>query len=281
MQRVLIVGAGLAGSALAVALGRRGIPVDVVDLDARTVGAHIGLTNRAVDVLADLGVLEAVSAAGHASQDTAFIRIYTATGDLIPVPPPPRPDTDLPAMVGIYRPALSEILVGAAKAAGANFRDRVTVDRLAQDADGVDVAFSDGTDGRYGLVVGADGVHSRVRELWFPALRPTYTGVVALRTGVARLAEDHLRAQKLADGLRHASGLQVLTPRPITNFVLVDVSPSGQAAEDVVAGLKRHGISASSRPPATVRFVTHRQITDDDVATLIKTLAGVVGDGHP
>jgi threonine aldolase len=104
---------------------------------------------------------------------------------------------------------------------------------------------------------------------------------VALQTGIGRLAEDHQRAQSLADGLRPVTGLQVLTPHPATNFVLVDVDRSGRTAEDVVAGLRRHGINASSRPPATIRFVTHRQISDDDVATLIKTLTEIVGEGHP
>ena len=49
----------------------------------------------------------------------------------------------------------------------------------------------------------------------------------------------------------------------------------------MVAGLRRHGINASSRPPATIRFVTHRQISDDDVATLIKTITEVVGGSQP
>jgi threonine aldolase len=106
-------------------------------------------------------------------------------------------------------------------------------------------------------------------------------GIVALRTGIARLAEDHMRAQNLADGLQPVGGLQVLTPRPVTNFVLVDVTPSGRAAEDVVAALRRHGINASSRPPATIRFVTHRQISDDDIAAAIKTISEIVGGSPP
>jgi threonine aldolase len=103
-------------------------------------------------------------------------------------------------------------------------------------------------------------------------------GIVALQTGVGRLAEDHQRAQAIVGGLRTAGGLRVLTPHPATNFVLVDVAPSGLTAEDVVAGLQRHGINASSRPPTTIRFVTHRQISDDDVATLVKTLTEVIGE---
>jgi 2-polyprenyl-6-methoxyphenol hydroxylase-like FAD-dependent oxidoreductase len=178
---VLIVGAGIAGSALAAALGQRGIASEVIDLDDRTDGAHIGLTNRAVDVLDDLGVLEAAVQAGAAHQETVFVRMYLANGDPIPIPPPPRPDTDLPAAVTIYRPVLSDILTGAAKDAGAVFRYGLSIEAFEQDATGVNVSFTDGGAGRYALVVGADGVHSRVRELLHPQLKPAYTGTVALR----------------------------------------------------------------------------------------------------
>ncbi|MGW0808923.1 hypothetical protein [Nonomuraea sp. NPDC002799] len=68
----------------------------MIDLDDRTDGAHIGLTNRAVDVLDDLSVLDAAAQAGSAHQDTVFVRMYLANGDPIPIPPPPRPDTTFP-----------------------------------------------------------------------------------------------------------------------------------------------------------------------------------------
>ena len=59
------------------------------------------------------------------------------------------------------------------------------------------------------------------------------------------------------------------------------MSPSGRTAEDVVADLRRRGINASSRPPATVRFVTHRQIGDDEVAILVETLGEMLGGRQP
>ena len=122
----------------------------------------------------------------------------------------------------------------------------------------------------------------RARKLLGGAMRQAgvvaAAGIVALKTGVDRLADDHRRARQIAEGLQSVAGIDVLTPNPVTNFVLIDVASAGRTAEAVVADLQRHGINASSRPPTTIRFVTHRQIGDDDVATLIKTVSEVMGE---
>ena len=165
----------------------------------------------------------------------------------------------------------------------------VDVAALSGPADSVSVCLSKGLSAPVGgLLAGSKKFVTRARrarKLLGGSMRQAgvvaAAGIVALQTGIGRLAEDHRRAQNLADGLQRVAGLRVLTPRPATNFVLVDVALSGQAAEDAVADLQWHGITASSRPPATIRFVTHRQISDDDVATLIKTLIEVVGTRQP
>jgi threonine aldolase len=165
----------------------------------------------------------------------------------------------------------------------------VDVARLSGPADSVSVCLSKGLSAPVGgLLAGSEEFVARgrrARKLLGGSMRQAgvvaAAGIVALETGIGRLAEDHLRARQIADGLQAVTGLTVLSPRPVTNFVLVDVAPSGRTAEDVVADLRRHGINASARPPTTIRFVTHRQIGDDEVATLIKTLTEVMGGRHP
>jgi 2-polyprenyl-6-methoxyphenol hydroxylase-like FAD-dependent oxidoreductase len=66
--------------------------------------------------------------------------------------------------MGMPRPVLARILADRAVESGAKLRLRTTHTALAQDADGVDVTFSDGSTGRYDLVVGADGVKSWTRR---------------------------------------------------------------------------------------------------------------------
>ena len=101
-------------------------------------------------------------------------------------------------------------------------------------------------------------------------------GLVALRTGIDRLAEDHARARRLARDLQALPGAKILTPEPATNFVLVDVAPAGRTAADVTAELASHGIEASARPPTAVRFLTHRQIDDAAIDMLVGTLAKIL-----
>jgi naringenin degradation protein FdeE len=90
----------------------------------------------------------------------------------------------------IMRPVLHVILSEATLAAGANVRVGLTVDRIENTAPDVLVTFSDGSRERYDLVVGADGLNSRVRSLIFPdAPRPQFTGQGCWRAVAPRPAE--------------------------------------------------------------------------------------------
>jgi len=155
---------------------------------------------------------------------------------------------------------------------------------LAGDADSVSVCMTKGLSAPVGgLLAGkAEFVEKarRARKLLGGSMRQAgvvaAAGIVALQTGIDRLAEDHARARLLASRLHGTNGLRLLTPTPATNFVLVDVSASGRSADDVVAELGSHGITAASRPPSVIRFVTHRQIDDADVLELVETLTAVL-----
>jgi len=85
-------------------------------------------------------------------------------------------------------------------------------------------------------------------------------GIVALRTMIDRLAEDHANARRLAEGLAEVPGLVVNLERVRTNMVLVEVQPPLTAA-DFSARLQREGVLALPVDPQTVRMVTHRHIT--------------------
>jgi len=94
-------------------------------------------------------------------------------------------------------------------------------------------------------------------------------GIVALEEMVDRLAEDHARAKRLAEGLAkvHAS---LLDPKLVeTNIVRLDFAGSGRRAEAWVEALKTKGVVAGVWSPWQIRMVTHRHITDADVDRVV------------
>jgi 2-polyprenyl-6-methoxyphenol hydroxylase-like FAD-dependent oxidoreductase len=93
---------------------------------------------------------------------------------------------DLPATVGMQRPQLQRILIDAVRASGARVRLGCTVASLDQDRTGVDVRFTDGTTGRYDLVVAADGLNSATRARIGITDTPQPTGMAIWRTPVPR-----------------------------------------------------------------------------------------------
>ena len=149
-------------------------------------GSGITVQGNALRVLRQLGVWDEVSAAGYAFNT---LGLRTPDGALLMEMEDVRSGgPDLPATVGMYRPTLARILTEAAAAAGAKLRYGTTVQSLSQDADGVDVIFSDGTSGRYDLVIGADGVRSQMRSLLGIELETKPTGMGIWRVFTSRPA---------------------------------------------------------------------------------------------
>ena len=95
-------------------------------------------------------------------------------------------------------------------------------------------------------------------------------GIVALETMVDRLAEDHARARRLAQGVAALPGLSVDMASVETNMVYVDHRATGQSTDAIMDLFRRHGVLATSRPPHHVRLVTNRHHDD---ATITEALA--------
>lgn len=166
VSTVLVVGAGLAGTATAIHLAGAGVAVDLAEIqpDVAALGSGITLQGNALRELRALGVWDAVSAAGYPF-DVTGIRAPDPGGTVVAEIPDARTGgPELPAVMGMPRPVLARILADRAVESGAKLRLGTTHTELAQDADGVDVTFSDGSTGRYDLVVGADGVRSWTRR---------------------------------------------------------------------------------------------------------------------
>ncbi|MGY1602204.1 FAD-dependent oxidoreductase [Geodermatophilus sp. SYSU D00815] len=166
VNTVLVVGAGLAGAGTAIHLASRGVAVDLVEIkpEVTALGSGITLQGNALRELRSLGVWEQVQAAGYAF-DVTGIRAPDPNGTVVAeIPDAKTGGPDLPAVMGMPRPELARILADRAAEVGVKVRFGTTFTELTQDETGVDVTFSDGSTGRYDLVVGADGIRSWTRR---------------------------------------------------------------------------------------------------------------------
>lgn len=175
---ILIVGGGIAGLALASCLSRRGLACELVEREPSwtTIGGGITLYPNGMRALAAVGVAAEVESAGRALDR---LRILDRTGRVRSEGP-----GDAWEGVGrsfmIDRQVLQRVLCAAA--ARIPMRLGVGIESIEADEGNATVGFSDGTRGHYSLVVGADGIRSRVRALQFGPIRPEYVGQVYWRT---------------------------------------------------------------------------------------------------
>ncbi len=121
----------------------------------------------------------------------------------------------------------------------------------------------------------------REKHLFGGALRQAgivaAAGIYALDHHVERLAEDHARARRLAEGW-HAAGLPIDLDQVETNFVQLDVGALGLERDTALARLREDGVGLSSTIHAGVaRAVTHLDVDDEDVARAIELVPRSLG----
>jgi len=105
-------------------------------------------------------------------------------------------------------------------------------------------------------------------------------GIVALERMVDRLAEDHQRAQRLAEGLRHIPGIQVEQDPPPTNMVYFRLEPrAGRTTQALTQALDSYQVRLTARNPYRMRMVTHYWIDDAAVDRAVKGIGAAMSGG--
>lgn len=239
---VLVVGGGIGGLSAAIALQQQGIDTTVVELhsDVHSSVYGVGIIQpvNALRALAMIGCADDCIAAGYPA--SAWGSLLAADGTFIREMPG-APIEGLPPMNGLTRPKLHEILTTHALAAGATIRYSTTFTDLRPDADGVDVSFSDGTTGRFDLVVGADGVYSKVRPYVIEEeLAPSYIGQSAYRVNIPLLEGiDRIVLQAGEEGMAGMVPIGADLAYLFYNAHMDRPDPSATNAE-LVADLRAH-----------------------------------------
>ncbi|WP_018332977.1 FAD-dependent monooxygenase [Actinomycetospora chiangmaiensis] len=185
-MRVAVVGAGIGGLTLGLALRARGIAVDLYERadELREVGAAVALSANGTRELYRLGVGEALDRVS--TMPSALIYRDGRTGEQIAAHPGGqeyRGRFGAPYW-GIHRVDLQQ---GLARAFG---EEHLHLSRAVAGIgdDGRSIAFTDGSTVTADVVVGADGVHSVVRDFVAPGEGPRYSGTSAFRGLVPRSA---------------------------------------------------------------------------------------------
>ena len=186
-MEILIVGAGIGGLTLALALQRRGIACRLFEAspEIKPVGVGINLLPHATRELGELGLEQALARVAVTTREACF---YNRFGQLIYREPLGRAaGYDWPQF-SVHRGDLQGVLLDAV-------RERLGGDALRlgkkcaafeQDASGVALRFDDGTSAHGAAAVGCDGIHSVLRAQLHPGEGgPVYSGVNMWR-GVTR-----------------------------------------------------------------------------------------------
>lgn len=149
---------------------------------------------------------------------------------------------------------------------------------LAAPADSVTLCLSKGLCAPVGSVICGDELFisraHRMRKALGGGMRQAgilaAAGIVALNTMIERLAEDHRRARRLADGLRDIPGLALRYERPATNMVFLDFLPDAKKnVSAVVEAMCKEGIILRESGNGSIRLVVHYWIDDDAIERLI------------
>jgi len=184
MRRILIAGGGIAGLTAALAALKRGVDVEVYEQapELKEVGAGVQLAANGTRVLYALGVGEELKALSCEAQ-AKEIRLWNTgeTWKLFDLGPVSVERYGAPYFT-VYRPDLLDVLARAVR------REKPDAIHLAsrgvgfaQDDDGVTLQLASGATVRGDALLGADGVHSQIRQTLFGADRPEFTGVIAWR----------------------------------------------------------------------------------------------------
>jgi salicylate hydroxylase len=259
--RAVVVGAGIGGTAAALALARAGIDVQVYEQARQLteVGAGVALAPNGLRMLELLGVGEGIMRLGARHVSTELL-----LSDGRPVRHEPDQFAQAGRNVGMHRADLLGLLAGQLPPGTVHAGHRCT--GLRQDADSATADFADGTTARADVVIGADGIHSVLQGFVTGPAEPVFSGVVAYRGLVPRLAGYPAGAMRMWTGETKHFLVFPVRAGQLLNYV-------GFVPSDISV---RESWSAPGDPAA---LAAHFAGWDPAIASVIAAISGPGGSG--
>ncbi len=155
---------------------------------------------------------------------------------------------------------------------------------LARCADSVCFCLSKGLCAPIGSMLCGDKEYiaraRQVRRMFGGAMRQAGViaapGLIGLRTGIARLAEDHANARRLGEALAPLAGLSINLESVQTNMVRADVRALGTDGATFAKHLAGRGVRCLPDLGTGIRFVTYRDITPAEITRAIPIIVETV-----
>ena len=178
-----IVGGGLAGLALALALHQVGIKPTVYEARARplNIGGAVMLSPNALKVLDNLGVYNTVKSEGYEFKNLTWQTIDGSGRERQEFGDEQKYGYDA---LRVHRYVLINALIEATKRAGVEIAFGKKFVAATESQDSVEICFEDGTRTTASILIGADGIHSTVRRLLYPDLTPKFLNLAGVTAAV-------------------------------------------------------------------------------------------------
>nr|AEE65479.1 oxidoreductase [uncultured bacterium BAC AB649/1850] len=183
IRSALVIGGGVAGPVMAMALQKAGIAATVHEAYASTadgIGGGLSIAPNGLDALDAIGAGDRVRAIGRPLSGTVLRSWKGKRLGELSVP------AGLPALRFVWRAELSRALGDEAAARGIHVEHGKRLVGVEESSSGVTAVFADGTSATADVLIGADGIRSTVRRLIDPAApEPEYAGLLGFAAEVA------------------------------------------------------------------------------------------------
>lgn len=179
IKKVLVVGGGIGGQSVAIALAQAGIETEIIEIKEAFNVYGVGIIQQAnaLRALDQIGIADETMRRGF---PYGQVKMFTAGGHSIGLAGAPSMGK-YPSHNGISRRILHEVMFEEAQKLGIPYRMGITVVSIKNNEDSVTVNFTDGSQGTYDLLIASDGVKSKIRDLVFGKIHPRYVGLSVWR----------------------------------------------------------------------------------------------------